>query len=139
MQVCDVERVHHISCECFSTPWSLDSISREIINPVAYYLVAEVDHMVVGYGGMWCVLNEAEIINIAVSKAYQRKKVGAMLLKQLMLQAKQQEVSTITLEVRQSNTAARKLYKSQGFVEIARRKSYYKLPTEDAIIMQCIL
>jgi len=136
MTLQDVSRVYQISYECFSEPWTLESIEKEVNNPVAEYLVAEGDEGVIGYAGLWHILDEGEIINIAVDPKWRRNRVGQQLLNGLIEKAKTYDLEVIHLEVRESNFEACTLYKKHGFYEIAKRKNYYHKPTEDAIIME---
>lgn len=136
MTLQDVSQVYQISYDCFSEPWSLESIKKEVDNTVAEYLVAESTEGVIGYAGLWHVLDEGEIINIAVAPKWRRNKIGEQLLKNLIKKAKDYALEVIHLEVRESNNAARALYEKFGFYEIAKRKNYYHKPTEDAIIME---
>lgn len=136
MELSDVEAIYQLSCENFSEPWSSISIEKEVSNPVATYFVADLKGEVVGFGGIWHVLDEGEIINIAVAKKYQRTGIGSILLNQMMACAKNKKLGVIHLEVRASNEGAQHLYKAQGFKQIAIRKAYYHNPNEDAIIME---
>ena len=133
----DVERVYQLSEECFSEPWSLESIQKEVSNPVASYFVAESDDQIIGYGGLWHVLDEGDIINIAVNSQYRRQGIGQAILKKLLEEAEQKALTTLHLEVRQSNLAAIQLYQQNGFKVIAIRKGYYHHPLEDALVMDC--
>ena len=135
----DVERVYQLSQECFSEPWSLESIQKEVSNPVASYFVAESDHQIIGYGGLWHVLDEGDIINIAVNSQYRRQGIGQAILKKLLEEAEQKALCVLHLEVREGNEAAIHLYKKHGFEVIAVRKGYYHHPLEDALIMECQL
>lgn len=135
----DVEAVYALSEACFSEHWSLESIQKEISNPVASYFVAEIDEEIVGYGGLWHVLDEGDIINIAVNSQYRRRGIGQAILKRLFEEAHEKALVILHLEVRQSNEAAIKLYQQNGFKEIAVRKGYYHHPLEDALIMDCLL
>ena len=135
----DVESVYALSKECFSEPWSLESIKQEVNNAVASYFVAEQENVIVGYVGLWHVLDEGEVINIAVSTQVRRQGIGEALMQQLFEEAKKYLLTIIHLEVRKSNTAARRLYEKYGFKEIAVRKGYYHHPLEDAIIMEWVL
>lgn len=134
----DVQAVYEISKSSFSESWTLKSIQKEVGNPVASYFVAERDGDVVGYGGLWHVLDEGEIINIAVNKSFRRQNIGEKLLQALWEEADAYDLGVIHLEVREGNTPARRLYEKFGFKEIAKRKGYYHHPTEDAIIMEWI-
>lgn len=131
----DVQAVYDLSKECFSTPWSLESLTKELVNPVAAYEVAEIDGKIIGYGGLWCVMDEGEITNIAVHPEYRKQGIGESVLKALLNEAQTRNLKVIHLEVRSSNVAARRLYEKFGFESISIRKNYYKQPIEDAVIM----
>ena len=132
----DVDEVWNIEKMCFPVPWSRQSFVLEIEhNKCARYFVAEHAGTIVGYGGMWLVLDEAHITNIAVHPLARRKGIGEALLRVLMAEANRLGIQKITLEVRDSNTAARNLYEKLGFVSVGRRKRYYSDNNEDAIIM----
>lgn len=133
----DVTAIYQLSSICFSESWSKDAIEKEMTNPVATYFVAEQDQEIIGYGGLWLMADEAEIINIAVSPTCQGKGIGSQLLEALLNTAKSCDAIQVFLEVRASNKPALSLYKKHGFKEIGRRKNYYHQPTEDAINMAC--
>lgn len=136
MTIEDVEAVYHLSASCFSEPWSLEAIKKEVVNPVASYFVADQEGEIVGYSGLWHVLDEGEVINIAVSSKMRRQGVGELLLKCLLEEAKIRQLNVIHLEVRESNKVAQNLYAKFGFKVIAVRKGYYHKPLENAIIME---
>ena len=135
MEMKDTQKVYQLSRESFSEPWALSAIEKEITNPVASYFVVESEGEVIGFGGMWHVLDEGEIINIAVDKAYHRQGIGKLILNRLISEAKERKLVVMHLEVRAGNEAAKMLYLKQGFNYIATRKAYYHNPTEDALIM----
>ena len=139
MAIEDIEDVYNLSVSCFSEPWSLEAIKQEISNTVASYFVAEKDGKIVGYIGLWHVLDEGEVINIAVSSDVRRQGVGDVLFRKLLEEATAYGLNVIHLEVRKSNEAAIALYKKYHFKEIAVRKGYYHKPLEDAVIMECTL
>lgn len=121
---------------CFVTPWSRDTFIYELeSNNLARYYVALIDDQVVGYGGMWSVVNEGHITNIAVHPLHRRKGLGQTLLNTLLLYAIRASLTDVTLEVRVSNVAARALYEHNGFAVEGRRKGYYSDNKEDALIM----
>lgn len=125
-----------IERECFSIPWSRAEIAKEIkSNTLAAYFVAEADGKIVGYAGLWHIINEGHITNIAVLPEYRRLGVGRALLGALTGYAKQKEMIGLTLEVRMSNEAAQRLYTSSGFKPEGFRKKYYADTGEDAVIM----
>lgn len=104
----------------------------------ATYLVAKIEEKVVGYIGLWFVMDECHITNVAVHSKYRRNKVATLLLNECLNLCKEHETAYILLEVRKSNTPAINLYKNFGFKEDAIRKDYYKNPDnthEDAIMM----
>lgn len=92
---------------------------------------------VVGWGGMWCVADEAEIASVCVDPAYRRLGGGTKLLQTLLMQARLSGAQNVYLEVRASNQAAQELYRGAGFECIGLRKRYYTNPLEDAVLMRC--
>lgn len=135
MQPHHIPQVYKIEAEAFTTPWSIDSFRRELINPHTVYLVALLNQNVVGFGGMWHIINEGHITNIAIDKEFRRMNIGKQLMQELILIAKSRNMTGITLEVRVSNFAAIALYQKLGFREEGIRKGYYSDTKEDAIIM----
>lgn len=135
----DIEAIYNIELESFSVPWSLESITQELENEVAYYVVAEEDGQVLGYAGLWDVVGEGQITNIAVRPSGRRKGIGKKLVEGLIAYGKEKELEVLILEVRESNEAAIKLYSEAGFKDIGKRKNYYTKPTEDAILMALTL
>lgn len=88
----DIESVLEIENEAFSTPWSKEAFTSEIkSNNLAYYVVAQVDGKVVGYGGMWLILNEGHITNIAVKEEYKGNGAGNKILEALIYYCMQKE------------------------------------------------
>ncbi len=129
----DVLKVERVS---FLTPWSDHAFTYEILyNELSYYTVALLDDVVVGYAGMWMILDEAHVTNVAVAPTHRNRKIGRLLMQQLMNKAAQNGINRMTLEVRPSNAYARRLYQSLGFKELGVRKNYYTDTNEDAIIM----
>lgn len=132
----DIDAVLEIEKEAFTTPWSRESFLAEIKeNLLAYYLVAEVEGNLVGYGGIWLILNEGHITNIAVKEGYKGNCVGSHILEGLICYCLKIGIDNITLEVRASNIVAQNLYKKYGFVSSGIRPHYYSDNDEDAIIM----
>ncbi len=129
-QVAEIEKVS------FPTPWSPYTFACELMqNDFSYYIVAMAEGEVVGYGGMWLVLDEAHITNVAVKPVCRGKRIGKALMMEIIRRAALAGVKSMTLEVRPSNCGARKLYTDLGFVEKGVRKGYYIDNGEDAIIM----
>lgn len=130
-----IEQIVEIEKSCFEIPWSKKSFQDELDKKyMAIYLVALENEKVVGYGGMWHVVNEGHITNIAVHKDFRKKGIAKSIISELIKIAKEKEMIGITLEVRKSNEIALNLYKKQGFILEGIRKEYYE-NKEDAIIM----
>ena len=127
--VCKIEK------ECFPIPWSKASFLKELKNKHAIYFVAVEDDEVVGFGGMWHIINEGNITNIAVDEKHRRKGIATGIIDKLLETACDLDMIGLTLEVRVSNTAARTLYEKIGFRMEGIRKEYYEDNREDALIM----
>ncbi len=125
--------------QCFSLPWTREMFEGELMSSIAEYFVAEYDGRAVGYAGMWKILDEGHITNIAVSPYYRRKKIGQALLDSLVSRANQKGIKKLLLEVRKSNEAAISLYSKNGFQSVGLRKGYYSDNNEDAVLMNLIL
>ncbi|NLT96265.1 MAG: ribosomal protein S18-alanine N-acetyltransferase [Clostridia bacterium] len=139
MELRDVKQVSEIEKKSFPSPWSAYAFVCELLdNAFANYFVltqADDDNTVIGYGGMWIILDEAHITNIAITPEYRGQRLGEILLNHMMTEAKAKGAVKMTLEVRVSNISAQKLYKRLGFLEAGIRKGYYLDNNEDAIIM----
>ena len=118
----------------FSLPWSLESLEL-MLTEQASALVALEDGRVLGYVGMMCVLDEGQIINVAVHPDARRCGVGRSLMQAAEAYAKERGIVFLSLEVRESNIAARSLYSSLGWVEQGIRKGFYSHPVENACVM----
>jgi len=136
MKIDDIENVVEVENDCFSVPWSRDSFIREITeNHLAIYLVAKVEEKAVGYIGVWKIMNEGHITNVAVHSSFRRQGIGERLISELLSLCEKHEMDCFTLEVRETNEPAQALYRKFGFKEIGRRKGYYQDNGEDAVIM----
>jgi len=136
MKVSDVAAIAELEKRCFSDPWSADSIASELVNPLSYWLVAEVDGQVAGYVGSQSVLDAADMMNIAVSPEYRRRGVAKALVNELIAYLSKNDVIALLLEVRVSNEPAIALYEKMGFQQVGRRPNYYRNPCEDALILR---
>lgn len=134
----DVPRVALLEAEIFSDAWSPEGFYDSLKNPDALLLVAEEDGDIAGYCCVYTVLDEGEIVNVAVSPARRRRGVGVCMLGELFERFVSKTVSHFYLEVRKSNDAARQLYEKLGFCVVGSRKNFYEKPTEDALIMQMV-
>lgn len=135
MQAADLEQVAEIERLTFSKPWSYKAFEDSLALSNAIYNVAVNNNEVLGYCGLYCVLNEANITNVAVKSDVRNKGIGYGMLVSLMDEAKTRGIEAVTLEVRKSNYAAIHLYEQLGFKEAGIRKDFYELPREDAVIM----
>lgn len=130
----ELERLERI---CFSRPWSKRMLAEELDNACAAFLVAEDGDTgaVLGYAGLLAMMDEGYITNVAVFPEYRRCGIAAKIIEVFMNFARGNQLSFLTLEVRPSNEAAIALYQSFGFEEVGRRRNYYDLPKEDALIL----
>ena len=136
MLLSDLDGVMAVEHDSFRTPWSRLAFEEELgLNRLARYLVAVDGDCVVGYAGAWLVINEVHVTNVAISLSRRREGIGRLLMESLLELARENGLESMTLEVRVSNTAARRLYKELGFVEAGLRKNYYSETKEDALIL----
>ncbi|WP_203364619.1 ribosomal protein S18-alanine N-acetyltransferase [Bacillus sp. REN10] len=136
MTIDDVEQVYEIEKNSFTVPWTKESFYKEMDNNLfALYHVAESEGQLIGYCGMWLVLDESQITNIAILPSYRGNGFGEKLLVHVMKAAKAKGAAVMTLEVRVSNTPAQNLYKKLGFQPGGIRKNYYSDNQEDALVM----
>ena len=129
-QVAELEKI------CFSQPWSEKSVAGELENPLSLWLVAMDGDRLAGYVGSQTVMDETDMMNLAVAPQFRRQGVGEALVNALTASLKKMGSRCLTLEVRDSNEAARALYGKLGFREIGRRRGYYRDPREDALILR---
>ena len=131
-----LDAVYEIECKTFAIPWTRADFEYELReNKLAIYFVAKADGEVVGYCGMWHVVNEGHITNIAVAESHQRQGIGDMLMTALETEACVRRMIGLTLEVRLGNHQALRLYNKHQFKIEGLRKNYYADTKEDAAIM----
>ena len=132
-----LDRLEQLERMCFSRPWSKKMLAEELDNQCAAFLVAvePETEKAVGYAGLLVVADEGYITNVAVDPSCRRQGVAAQLLQVFDNFAKGNHLAFLTLEVRPSNAAAIALYECFGFREVGRRRNYYDLPKEDALIL----
>jgi ribosomal-protein-alanine N-acetyltransferase len=136
MQVGDIPAVHAIESASFPTPWPPYAFRGELeTNRMAHYLVVRAGARLVAYAGIWLMVDEAHVTTFAVLPAYRRRGIGGRLLSELIELAAQLGATVVTLEVRLSNGAARRLYQQFGFRPVGVRPRYYSDNGEDALIL----
>jgi ribosomal-protein-alanine N-acetyltransferase len=132
----DIPHVCEIEQEAFTTPWTSGAFHNELTNnQFAHYMILDINGEVAGYGGMWLIMDEAHVTNIAIRDTYRGQKLGKRLLQELMRTASFLGAKRMTLEVRASNHIAQSLYDKLGFASAGIRRGYYTDNREDAIIM----
>lgn len=137
MTIEDVPAVHAIELATFPTPWTLDSFYYEITeNQFSHYLVAENEaNELVGFCGLWLVIDAAQITNVAVVESVRGQGIGETLMREAMRVATEANMEMMSLEVRITNTVAQNLYRKLGFQDGGIRKGYYTDNQEDALVM----
>lgn len=137
MNEADVPTVHEIEVASFPTPWTEESFYYEMSeNKFAYYLLAvDEQDTILGFCGMWMVVDAAQITNVAVSKSARGRGIGEGLMNEAMNIAREHNMDVMSLEVRVSNDVALNLYRKLGFLAGGIRKGYYTDNQEDALVM----
>lgn len=128
-----VSAVAELEKQNFSEPWPEIAVRSELTNKLALWLVALEGDTVVGYVGSQTVLQEADMMNIAVADTHRRRGIARLLVEELI---RQLDACQLTLEVRASNAPAIALYEKLGFTQVGLRKNYYHKPKEDALILR---
>lgn len=128
-EICDIEK------RCFSDAWSRQSFIDEIDNENSVFIVVKKEDKIVAYSGFWYIVDDAQIMNVAVDIAYKGMKISHILMKEMIQRARDKNMATMSLEVRVSNEIAINLYKGYGFEIVGVRKQYYQDNKEDAYIM----
>jgi len=136
MTVDDLDQVMLLELACFSVPWTREAFYKELTeNTLAHYIVIEEDDQIIGYGGVWYIMDEGHITNVAIHPEHRKRGLGKILVDAMKKRAKESHLELMTLEVRVSNIAAITLYKRMGFDEAGIRPKYYTDNQEDALIM----
>jgi [ribosomal protein S18]-alanine N-acetyltransferase len=136
MAIGDVQAVHEIERLSFATPWPSYAFEQELrSNRLARYLVARAGDAIVGFAGVWLMVDEAHVTTFAVHPDWRRQGIGRQLLLNLAELSIVIGARRMTLEVRASNHAAQALYRSFGFDVAGRRPRYYTDDGEDALVM----
>jgi ribosomal-protein-alanine N-acetyltransferase len=136
MTVLDIDRIETLEVLCFKTPWPREAILEELEkNQKAHYYVFEVEQRIVGYCGMWVILDEGHITNLAIDPEERSKGYAQGMLEKFTEVAASLGVLALTLEVRSGNAPAIHVYEKAGFKSMGIRKGYYLDSGEDALIM----
>ena len=136
MEIGDIDAVSYVENQCFNIPWSKKSFEYEVReNDKALYLIAEYNGNVLGYVGLWKILDEGHITNIAVLEPFRKKGIATMMLGKLFELARKESINSFVLEVKKTNDVAIGLYERFGFEKCGLRKGYYKDTDDDALIM----
>lgn len=136
MATTDIPVVTRIERASFSTVWPSDAFYNELsTNKLAHYFVGRIGDRVVAYGGIWVILEDSHITTLAVDPACRGKHFGEMMLLHLVDEALERGAAWMTLEVRQSNIVAQRLYRKYGFTTVTMRRGYYSDDNESALVM----
>jgi ribosomal-protein-alanine N-acetyltransferase len=136
MKLRDLDEVMDVEQQCFTTPWSRYAFTCELRdNQFSHYIVARDGGRIIGYGGIWIVLDEAHVTNVGIIPEYRGRGIGETLMRTLIEIAKSHGAKKMTLEVRKSNYIAQNLYSKLGFEPRGIRRGYYIDDKEDAVIM----
>lgn len=136
MNASHITQVAELEAMCFSMPWSEKAIKNELTNPLSLWIVAVEGDIVAGYVGSQSVMGEADMMNLAVAPEFRRQGIAGNLVQELIRNLCDEKVSSLTLEVRQSNSAAIALYEKLGFIQVGCRPNYYANPKEAALILR---
>ena len=131
----DIAYVAELEEKVFSDPWTVQGIYETFSQKHAFVVVAEYAKQIVGYCIVYCIMDEAEIVRIAVDESVRRQGVGGRLLDYVCGCCAKQNVGRLLLDVRANNVGARAFYERYGFVEDGVRKNFYEQPQEDAVLM----
>ena len=135
MDSSSIKSILNISQLSFPISWSFESLQSELDNKFAKYVVLKNGNSIVGYGGMWVIIDEAHVTNVAVHPEARGHGAGDIIVEALFRICRKQKVTGITLEVRSSNFIAINLYEKYGFEKEGIRRNYYEDNGEDAVIM----
>lgn len=132
----DIPIVLHIESLSFESAWPANAFANELRdNKLAYYFVGRLDGRIVAYGGIWVILEDSHVTTIAVHPDMRGKRLGEEMLVHLLDVAIERGASWITLEVRETNDVAQRLYRKYGFTVVSTRRGYYSDNNESALVM----
>ncbi len=136
MAPCHISQIAALEKLCFSDPWDDRSVASELENPLSVWLVALEGDRLAGYVGSQTVLDESDMMNIAVHPDFRRRGIAQALIGALIPALRARGSGCLALEVRASNGPAIALYEKLGFAQAGLRKNYYRNPKEDALILK---
>jgi [ribosomal protein S18]-alanine N-acetyltransferase len=139
MVTADVPAVVAIERASYTMPWSDATFRGLLRRRDAEMVSAEADGSVIGYAAFWCVVDQGELGNVAVSAKWRGYGLGGRLVEEVLRRAALRGVREVFLEVRPTNTVARNLYERLGFRPVGRRRNYYQAPVEDALVLRHIV
>ena len=131
----DSKQVSELGQRCGLNPWTEKSYREEVQNQLSRYIILEIDDKIIGFVGIWCVVDEAQIMNIGIDPRFQSQGYGKKLMQEIFSIAREEGCLTMTLEVKTSNRVARQMYQSMGFELIGIRKKYY--PDNSDCMLMC--
>ena len=135
LEVAHIREIAQLEELCFPDPWTEDMFIQLLSNPLAVFITAQKDGEVVGYAGIYHILSEGQLMNIAVKEEYRRLGIAEKMFDFILEYAKENDIEVITLEVRKENDPAISLYEKLGFEKVGERPGYYSHPTDDAVLM----
>jgi [ribosomal protein S18]-alanine N-acetyltransferase len=139
MTAADIPAVAAIERASYTMPWSDATFRGLLRRRDAEMVSAEAGGHVIGYAAFWCVVDQGELGNVAVSADWRGYGLGERLVEEILRRAALRGVREVFLEVRPSNTVARNLYERLGFRPVGRRRNYYQAPVEDAIVLRYLV
>ena len=131
----DVDAVTALEASCFSMPWKRQDFEEILTNPDRIYLVAECDSGIVGGCMLTMIAGEGDISNVAVYERYRGQHIATTLMQELLRFGEENGICDFTLEVREQNQQAIRLYEHAGFVSEGIRPNFYEKPKDNAVIM----
>jgi len=136
MKLDDIPQIIEVELESFTVPWTAEAFRNELLhNQYAHYVVMLHQEKIIGYAGLWMIIDEAHITNVAIRQRFRGQKLGQRLMRYMIDSAILLGAEKMTLEVRVSNRIAQRLYERFGFRPVGVRKGYYSDNHEDALIM----
>ena len=135
MQLSDVDAVTALEESCFSLPWKKHDFEEVLTNPDRVYLIAEDEEEIIGGCMLTMIAGEGDISNVAVFEKHRGQHIATMLMQEVLRYGEEKGISDFTLEVREQNSTARRLYEKVGFISEGIRPNFYEKPKDNAVIM----